>query len=311
MLQYEMPRKGRSFEALVSVLEKAASTNPNLEVHSPYFAIDRVTGKRREHDVVVILKQDHHETKIALECRQRSAAVIVNQVEEFSRKCEDTGIDKCIIVSSKGFTKTARKKAEFLGMRCFTLKQAEELGWLIDNEIRSSVVEIPSISWTFFLKQNPSDKPQDFTVFDPSGEILTVERLNRWAHAEYQANPATQLPPLESRTITIRFPLLDFELLDHATKEKHPLSHADVAYFVKVTTKSEKISKFVYSDDSKANSVAEIGVAPIRQPGLDADLLFISGAKGISVSLKLNKPFDPLAFGVSPSALPPSGQQLL
>ena len=59
----------------------------------------------------------------------------VDQVEAFHTKCEDTGINKRVIVSSAGFYKTTRKKAERYGIDCLTFAQVETVDWLGQTEM--------------------------------------------------------------------------------------------------------------------------------------------------------------------------------
>lgn len=103
-------RPGKPLEVLVASLEKVLGRSPNVQVESPAHLPDRVTGERREHDVLVTVYGSHHKSMIAVECRDRSRKVTVNDVEGFWSKCQDTGADQGIIVSPKGFTKSALTK---------------------------------------------------------------------------------------------------------------------------------------------------------------------------------------------------------
>jgi predicted helicase len=126
---------GKSLEQLVEVIEKAIAANQPLTIESPCRMRDKVTGRLREHDVVLHAKQGHHIIHVAIECRDRSRMVTVGQVEAFHQKCLHTGIDKGVIVSSKGFCATAVKKAEHLGIRCLTLAAAQNLTWLATDYV--------------------------------------------------------------------------------------------------------------------------------------------------------------------------------
>ena len=105
-----MAKQGRSLECLVASIEQALGGKDGVQVESPKRLPDRTTGELREHDVLLTICRGHHSLRVAIECRDRSRPVGVDQVEQFCAKCQDTGIDKGVIVSPKGFWKTARKK---------------------------------------------------------------------------------------------------------------------------------------------------------------------------------------------------------
>jgi len=67
-----MPKTGKSLEKLVSSLEKVLGNAGNVCVESPKRLRDKITGKLREHDVVLTINEAHHHVIIAIECRDRS-----------------------------------------------------------------------------------------------------------------------------------------------------------------------------------------------------------------------------------------------
>lgn len=129
-----MPRQGRGLERLVAAIERALADEAAVAIESPKHLVDRTTGAPREHDVVLTVQQGHHAVVVAIECRDRSRPIGAPDVEAFSAKCADTGVNQGIIVSRSGFRTTARKKAEHLGVRCLDLEEAEEFDWLIAPE---------------------------------------------------------------------------------------------------------------------------------------------------------------------------------
>jgi hypothetical protein len=130
-----MPRQGEEFQKLVSYLERAVADQPNVTVESPMFIPDKVTGDPREHDIVITQRFPQREITTAIECRDLKRPVTVPQIEAFHTKCEDTGINKRVIVSSAGFYKTTRKKAERYGIDCLTFAQVGTVDWLGQTEM--------------------------------------------------------------------------------------------------------------------------------------------------------------------------------
>ena len=119
-------KAGQQLETIVAKLERLFAVDPNISVQTPARLRDRVTGALREHDVLITQKRGHHVTLTAIECRDRSRKFGVPEVEAFAAKCRDTGINKAFIVSSKGFTKTALKKAVHENVGCLLFKDGGE-----------------------------------------------------------------------------------------------------------------------------------------------------------------------------------------
>ena len=126
-------KRGRSLELLVSHLEKVLGYDTGVKVESPKRLPDLLSDRHRtrEHDVVLSVSHGHHKLTIALECRDHSRPIGVSQVEAFSTKCRHTGVDQGVLVSSKGFYKSAMEKADKLSIRCLSLEQATSFEWLL------------------------------------------------------------------------------------------------------------------------------------------------------------------------------------
>ena len=123
-----MARKGKSLERLVAALERALANDPETEILTNARVRDRVTGRLREHDVLV-RRTGRHDVIIAFECRDRIRPVGVPAVESFWAKCERT-VDKGILVSGSGFSKTALQDARVRNIGCLTLEEAERFEWM-------------------------------------------------------------------------------------------------------------------------------------------------------------------------------------
>lgn len=121
------PKPGKAFESAVAAMERSLARDPSVtEIEAPARLPDRGTGTLREHDVLVTHRVGHHLARTAIECRDRSHKVGVPDVEAFAAKCRDTSIDRAVIVSSTGFTKTALTKAKHENVRCHLLHAGGE-----------------------------------------------------------------------------------------------------------------------------------------------------------------------------------------
>jgi hypothetical protein len=124
-----MAKDGKTLEALVHAIESAISGAPNVRVEAKKRLPDKDTGQLREHDVVLTYTLAHHKFLLALECRDRSRPIGVPDVEAFHAKCLRTGIGRGVMVSSRGFRKTALKKAESYEIGCFKLEEVARFDW--------------------------------------------------------------------------------------------------------------------------------------------------------------------------------------
>lgn len=124
-----MPRQGNSFHRLVHAIERSVVNNPSVRIEAPKMMPNKDTGRLREHDIVLTFTEGHRELLMAIECRDRSKPVGVPDVEQFHSKRERTGIDRGIIVSQTGFTKTAIEKAASYNIGCLSLGEVERFDW--------------------------------------------------------------------------------------------------------------------------------------------------------------------------------------
>jgi len=121
---------GCQFQQFVAMLERVLHDAHGVEIHSPLRLRDKDTGRLREHDVVIVRTTHHGSSMTAVECRDRSRKITVEQVESFAKKCERTGIHHGVIVASKGFAQTARTKAAALNVSCVDIADAESFSWI-------------------------------------------------------------------------------------------------------------------------------------------------------------------------------------
>lgn len=100
------------------------------KVESPKYIKDRVTGRRREHDVLITTTVGDITTNISIECKDWHKPVSSDTVEAFNTKCDDTRINKRIIVARRGFTADALKKASYYNIDCLSLEEFSKFQWL-------------------------------------------------------------------------------------------------------------------------------------------------------------------------------------
>lgn len=181
-----MVNDGKDLQHLIRIIESARAAGTDIKIESPKFFTDKVTGKQREHDVVLTITHDHHELIVALECRDRSRPVGVDAVEAFHTKCNDTGIHSGVIVSSKGFYKTARTKAQHYGIRCLTLDEVEGFNWFKPTDL--NILSCELVQARLYVAFDPYLDVQLSDLLVSTGETLTNEAINATACSVLDTN---------------------------------------------------------------------------------------------------------------------------
>jgi hypothetical protein len=181
-------KPGETLQRLVRALEQATNNTANVKIESPKRLPDKDTGQLREHDVVLTFSLSHHSIVMALECRDRSRLVGVPDVEAFRSKCDRTGIDKAIIVSSKGFGKKALQKAEAMEIGCLSLEDTERFNWCQAPGVewceRDLLADGPP--WVFLTAAPFRGSSQ---LYDSEGNALTEVNFSNIAQAALNQRP--------------------------------------------------------------------------------------------------------------------------
>ena len=260
----QMPRKGKSFEKLVSSIEKALAHEKSVEVESPKRLIDRTTGKLREHDVVLSVKQGHHLLIVAIECRDRSRPITVNQVEGFWAKCQDTGVDQGIIVSSMGFYNTARKKADHLGIRCLDIEEVDSFDWLLTPGFHAIHTNLIRNDWTFFPEEDGIVEKENMEIYDQDGNRINQAILT--SNAQQQLKKLLPKPPepIESGELNVRFEAGGLYLKNSETGKTTPVKFAIAKLQYSVSIEIIPFRLLQYQDKYADENITDAAVAQFQ-----------------------------------------------
>ena len=273
-----MPKRlrktGKSLEELVASIERALAHNQNVTVQSPAFLVDKVTGENREHDVLLTITGSHHSAMIAIECRDRSRKVTVNDVEGFRSKCQDTGIDHGIMVSPKGFSKSALVKAKHRGVRCLELTEAKSFNWLLTGDCKSRHRNIVHTTWTFFPDVDLNPKPTAVTILTTDGEPIQTNNLVGAAFAEFQKFPESDFEPGRGeKRIIFKSPGL--QIRNDETGSIHPVVQALAVVQYDVTEEVIPFSLHSYAESSTGESITDAAVANINLGGIKGKVMIV------------------------------------
>jgi hypothetical protein len=93
------------------------------------FIPDKITGQKRQIDVWCVIEFQNHNVKILIDAKSRKTKIDVKDVEEVRALAESVNADKAIIVTNEGWTKPAKKKADFcsLDLRLLSFNEATEI----------------------------------------------------------------------------------------------------------------------------------------------------------------------------------------
>lgn len=130
--------KWKRFEKVVARIHMLIAKG--AEVKFDDHIIGRKTGNSRQVDVSIRFKQTFYDYLAIVECKDYAGRVPVKEVEAFSKKLEDLGANKGIMVSREGFQDGASKTAAADGIELFTLTEVKS-DWT--KTIKAEVLTLP------------------------------------------------------------------------------------------------------------------------------------------------------------------------
>ncbi|MGD9627642.1 MAG: restriction endonuclease [Pyrinomonadaceae bacterium] len=272
----------------------------NVTITSPKRLLDKVTKRLREHDVVIEIKKAHHTNVLAFECRDRSRPIDVNAVEAFAKKCENTGVDKPIMVSSSGFTGPAREKADFYGIECFDLEQMTEMvvhGIVVGcSTILFNTIESPQIHWNFIAADGLSRNEGEWGLVNSDGECINPGIFNQQALNELNRVPESTMAG--SHRVSIGFPTENVCIRVVETGEIIEIVQAIATVQFVVRRDEVPIERFKYSRNNGQSDIAGFALGRQTIQGKELSLVFTAPDNG-PVTLSLHLAQDDSAEGKS------------
>ena len=119
-----MPRRSNKFQKLVFLLKKQLAGGAG--VTESKMLKDLVTGSEREVDVCVDTKVASHPVVVSIECTDRKRVVDVKWVEEMKAKHEQLATNALVLISSKGFSTEAVRKAQAYNIQTLKFDETTE-----------------------------------------------------------------------------------------------------------------------------------------------------------------------------------------
>lgn len=130
--------KWKKFEKIVAGIHML--TSQGAEVKFDDHIVGRKTGNRRQVDVSIRFKHTYYDYLAVVECKDYTGRVPIKEVEAFSKKLEDLGADKGIMVSHDGFQDGANKTAKADRIELFTLTEVKS-DWT--KTIKAEILTLP------------------------------------------------------------------------------------------------------------------------------------------------------------------------
>jgi hypothetical protein len=128
--------KWKSFEELVAKIQ-ADLAGDAVVTHN-----DKITGKRtgasRQIDVSIRKTVGQFELLIVIDCKDYGRPLDVKDVEEFMGLAQDVGAHKAGMVAAKGFSDTAKKRAQDAGIELYRVVDTDDHDW-------KSIIGIPAV----------------------------------------------------------------------------------------------------------------------------------------------------------------------
>jgi hypothetical protein len=259
-----MQKDGKSLEQLIAVIEKVLGKEETVKVDVRAKLPDRITGQPREHDVLLTVKSGHHTVLIAIECRDRSRPVIVNDVESFQKKCEDTGVNQGVIVSTSGFANTARTKADHVGIRCLDLEEAESFNWLMAPGFHVIERRLEKQHWDFFPEKDGVVAKENMELIDAKGDPIGMNVLTANAQRVLNESVPEASEPAAGREFVVRVSGAGLTLRNTQTKETVPVMSAVARLTYSVTHHMAPFRLVQYRDKAEDKPITDAALAEFK-----------------------------------------------
>jgi hypothetical protein len=118
-------------EATAQLYEQAEGLG---EVLRNVYLPDRITGQKRQIDVLVEIKAKGHPLRMVIDAKYRKDRIDVKDVEEALALTAAVGANKCILVVANGWTKPAEEKARFFGADLVLLDMEDALDLVVADK---------------------------------------------------------------------------------------------------------------------------------------------------------------------------------
>lgn len=150
-----MPQRTNRFQRLIALLN--ATLAGQAQVAESAMVTDKVTGEQREVDILIRTRAANYSVTIGIEVVALSRRAGTPWVEKMRGKHANLPVDKLILVSERGFSEPAIKKARFYNIETLTIEDALGADWPLLSKLESNgVFDLITINYSCsFVLQLP------------------------------------------------------------------------------------------------------------------------------------------------------------
>ena len=261
-------------------MERVLAGKEGVTLQSPGCLADRVTGKPREHDVLIVLRGGRHESFLAIECRDRKRPIGAPAVEAFARKWPDTHASG-VMVSTSGYWNTALQKARDAGIRCLLLDQVDGFDWMLAPGIEVWTRIVRHTNWRLGVAGGLPEGAEIDGLETAEGQEIPTKLFNNnvlqllksvpWSD-EGLAHAGVRAPAkgLFVRVKGMRNPIVVTEVV------------AEIEY--EVIHRVEPLNLYTYGDAGASSRATEVAVANVDAGALRGAMVVTRTPTGSEIS---------------------------
>lgn len=271
-------KPGKDFERLMFIIEKALADKENITVEPNKKLKDKDTGRMVEFDVIITYDQGHRKIVAGIECRDRSRRVQVDAVAAYSNKCRAANINYPIIASSKGFAKTAEKKATALGIQCLDIAKAESVNWMRAPgfSVFQRIIEGTNID---YILEEGAPSIKNYIIVDKEGNEISQKIINNRVFHDFDKIPLTKNVP-GKHGMEINITPTGFFAKDTKTNAKYSLKKIRARIRFTLEEHFGAWEFFTSTDVDKNKKISDTAVAKIKTGPLTGEMVFANDGTG-------------------------------
>jgi len=191
-------KKWKRFEELVKKVQEELATSAVVKLDARIIGKD--TGISRQIDISVRQSIGNYDILVVIDCKDYSNPVDIKAVESFMGLAKDVQANKGVMVSSNGFTKTAKIMGEKAGLNLYRLVDTGAHDWQVMAYIYVVCNFISPRKYSFTISGSgnmeifdfPFNEPQLLKIYDENdcelGTLLNVVQKN-WNDNQYPIEP--------------------------------------------------------------------------------------------------------------------------
>ena len=189
LIEMKERNDGIAFEEITKRIFERLVRNPNYEKVRHNVVLDGKYGKRQI-DVLLENKIFGLDFLTIIECKDHNRKLSIKYIDEFSSKLNDVNANKGILVSRKGFSTQAIKKAKDYGITLCTINDFESADWLpridypiifeelkpIDLSISSNLVALENAELDSFYFPRWTDKLRNYVTLNWANNNFSINK---------------------------------------------------------------------------------------------------------------------------------------